>query len=109
MVPSGETSIITLCFRGLRTLILLIEMSISQASTGVEAKSKFQTTQFGIDYFPIVSLLFEGENDYIPANKLMGLKNWEYVINIIDHASEPAAQSITVLRKLIEVIESFIQ
>ena len=87
----------------------LIEMSISQASTGVEAKSKFQTTQFGIDYFPIVSLLFEGENDYIPANKLMGLKNWEYVINIIDHASEPAAQSITVLRKLIEVIESFIQ
>jgi len=63
------------------------------------------TTKIGVDWWAVPGLNFADENGYVPLTEMLDKESVEYAFNIVDHAVEPAKNSIVVARQLMQAIQ----
>ena len=63
------------------------------------------TTKIGVDWWAVPGLDFADEQGYVALTDMLDKESIEYGFNIIDHATEPAKNSIVVARQLMQAIQ----
>ena len=67
---------------------------------------KLQTVKFGVDYTPMLSFKFADEKDYVALSDMLDRDSEIYLINILDHAMDPMAESFITVRQLIQFVQN---
>jgi hypothetical protein len=67
-----------------------------------EVPMKFETVQFGVDFLAMPSMMFNEDEGYVPLTDVLDQETLVYGINIIDHAADPMAETIVVVRQLLQ-------
>lgn len=79
----------------------LITAQMTCKGVSQQIPMRLTTQKFGVDYWTMPAFNFADENGYTPLIDLLDAESVAYGINIIDHAAEPMAQSIVVVRQLL--------
>ena len=69
---------------------------------------RLMTTKFGVDYWTMPAFNFADENGYVSLVDLLDAESVKYLINIIDHTSEPMQQSAIVVRQLLQYLQGVV-
>ena len=79
------------------------------SSIKIESKATDQTidvkmvaAKFGVDYLAMPAFKFAGEDEYEPMMDVLDLESASYIINIIDHATGPTTELITIVRQMLQ-------
>ena len=67
---------------------------------------QLQTVKFGVDYTPMLSFKFADEKDYVALSDMLDRDSEIYLINILDHAMDPMAESFITVRQLIQFVQN---
>ena len=60
------------------------------------------SVQFGVDFLAMPSMMFNEDEGYVPLTDVLDQETLVYGINIIDHAADPMAETIVVVRQLLQ-------
>ncbi len=83
----------------------LVSCTMSDKKLGQEIPMRLVTTKIGVDWWAVPGLNFADENGYVALTDMLDKESREYGFNIIDHAVDPAKNSIVVARQLIQALQ----
>ena len=86
----------------------LITAQMTCKGVNQQIPMRLTTQKFGVDYWTMPAFNFADENDYVSLIDLLDTESVAYGINIIDHAAEPMAQSIIVVRQLVQFLNTLV-
>jgi hypothetical protein len=65
---------------------------------------QMMTTKIGVDYKTLPAFKFADETTYVPITQILDMQSLAYALNIVDHAAEPAQQSVIICRQLMQYV-----
>ena len=86
----------------------LVKGEITCKGVNQEIPMRLMTTKFGVDYWTMPAFNFADENGYVSLVDLLDAESVKYLINIIDHTSEPMQQSAIVVRQLLQYLQGVV-
>lgn len=84
----------------------LVTASLTAKDLDAKIPMKFETVKFGVDYISMPALIFNKEEGYVPLTELLDQEFVIYGLNIVDHAVDPMAETIVVIRQLMQYFQT---
>lgn len=84
----------------------LMTMSLESKDTDQKIDVKLAAVKFGVDYWTMPAFKFSDADDYVSLLEILDQESMEYGLNILDHAVEPMAGSIVIVRQLLQYLRT---